>query len=103
MQNNHQFKVGDKILDFGQVCQIFKIKRKKDSENKDDRIIFYRPYFKTKKNKGTVCSIPAANVDKANIRKPISKKQLKEILNTLAETQKINGQSKLLNYGKICA
>lgn len=82
MQDNKRFKVGDKIIDFGQVYRIFKIKKK---------ILFYRPYFKTKRNKGIVCSIPVKNVDKAKIRKPISKRQLKKIFNRLSEPQKING------------
>lgn len=82
MQDNHQFKVGDKIIDFGQVCKIFEIKKK---------TLFYRPYYKIKRNKEVVCSIPVKNVDKAKIRKPIGKKRVKEIFNRLSDLQKING------------
>ena len=76
MRNKKSFRVGDKIVDFGQVNRIFKIKEK---------IIFFRPYFKTKQNKTSTCSIPLKNIVKTNIRKPISKKELEQLLKSLSK------------------
>lgn len=80
MKNKKPFKVGDKIIDFGQVCRIFKIKKEKNTKGKNEKVIFFRPYFKTRQNRSLVCSIPLNNIEKAKIRRPISKKELRQLL-----------------------
>ena len=79
MKDNMTFKVGDKIVRFGQLYRIFKIKRQK-TKGKEERTIFFRAYFRTKQNRTLTCSIPVKNIDKATIRRPISKKELKILL-----------------------
>lgn len=84
MKDDKTFKVGDKIVRFGQLFRVFKIKKQKN-KNKEEKIILFKPYFKTKENKFLVCSIPAASIDKTNIRKPISKKKLRGLLKELSK------------------
>ena len=89
MKNKKQFKVGDKIIDFGQVCKIFKIKIEKRVKGKKEKVIFFRPYFKTRQNRTLVCSIPINNIEKAKIRRPISKKELRQLLKELSKKASI--------------
>jgi len=72
------FKVGDKIIDFGQVYKIFKIEKK---------VVHFRPYYKTKQNRTLTCSIPVKNIGLTNIRKPISKNRVKKLLERLSEKE----------------
>jgi RNA polymerase-interacting CarD/CdnL/TRCF family regulator len=84
------FKVGDKIVDFSQVFRIFKTKRRKKPNGEKEKVIFFRPYFKTPKNQTLVCSIPVKNIKKTKIRRPISKKKLKELLKSLSQKSDID-------------
>lgn len=89
MKNKQPFKVGDKIVDFGQVYRIFKIKKQKKVKGKKEKVVFFRPYFKTRRNRTLVCSIPVDNITKAKIRRPISKKKLKQLLKELSQKTNI--------------
>lgn len=91
------FKVGDKIIDFGHVYRIFKIKNKKGKDGDKKKFIFFRPYFKKKEDKGLVFSIPVINLDKANIRRPLSEKKLKKVFKKLSGKLKT---TKALNISK---
>lgn len=84
MSNNKTFKVGDKIVHFGQVHRIFKIEKHK-IKDKEEKIILFRPYFKTKENKSLTCSIPVDSIDKTNIRRSISKTELRQLLKELSK------------------
>jgi RNA polymerase-interacting CarD/CdnL/TRCF family regulator len=76
-------KVGDKIVHFGQIYRIFRAKRKKGIKEEQLRILKFRPYFKNKKNKSLVFSIPEKSLEKTNIRKPLSKKEINKLLKKL--------------------
>lgn len=89
MTNNEQFKIGDKIIRSGRVYRIFKIKNKKNGEGKKQKIVFFRPYFKKRKNGSLICSLPVANIDKESIRRPISKKELRQLLKKLSQKLKL--------------
>lgn len=93
MNDIQHFKVGDKIVDYGQVYRIFKIKKDKVFSGKKEDCIFYKPYFKTDKNQSLVYSIPESNIEEANLRKPVSKKKIKETLKILGK--KSNGENKV--------
>lgn len=86
LQSN-SFKVGGKIIDFGQVYRIFKIKNRKSTENKKVKVIHFKPYYKTKQDKDLVCSIPVKNVSLTHIRKPISKNRMRQLLKKLSEKE----------------
>lgn len=79
------FKVGDKIVHFGQVYKIFKIIKQKITREKEEKIIFFKPYLKTRKNRTLICSIPVNNIGKTNIRRSISKKELRPLLKKMAK------------------
>jgi len=81
------FKIDDKIIDFGQVYQIFKIEKRKSAEDKKEKAIHFKPYYKTKQNKGLVCSIPIKNIGLTHIRKPISKNKMKQLLKKLSKKE----------------
>ncbi|GAI43244.1 unnamed protein product [marine sediment metagenome] len=80
MEKNKTFKVGDKIIHFDQVYRIFKIRKR----NKD-KIIFFKRYFKTKENRKLVFSIPISSIDETKVRKPISKKKLRDLFKALSQ------------------
>lgn len=98
MKNNKKFKVGDRIVRFGKIYRIFKIKKQKNIDGNEEKIIFFRPYFKAKREKKSLSfSIPVENIDRANIRRPVSKKELKELLTKLSEKSDIE---KIINVTK---
>jgi len=80
MKKDKTFKVGDKIIHHGQVYRIFKIR----GERNKDKVIFFRRYFKSKKNRKLVCSIPIDSINKTNIRRLVSKKNLRDLFKTLS-------------------
>lgn len=81
-----KYKKGDKIIDYGRVYRIFKVDvPEKPSE---DRILHFRPYFHKRKTGEMVCSIPSKNIDKTNIRKPISEHDLKKVFAILKSKPK---------------
>lgn len=70
------FKVGDKIVEFGQVFRIFKIERTKNEDGSVERVLYFRPFFKRGDNRSMVCSIPENSLGETRIRRPISKTTL---------------------------
>ena len=65
-EETKKYKVGDKIVNFGQVYRVFKIQKE---------IMYYRPYFKRGENQdGIICSVPMKNIKLTQIRRPASKK-----------------------------
>lgn len=88
MKNDKKLQVGSKFVEHGRVYNVFKIERKK-IEEKIERIIFYRPYFKNFKNNTLICSIPEKNIKEyTHIRAPISKKDLTELLKNFPKKTK---------------
>jgi RNA polymerase-interacting CarD/CdnL/TRCF family regulator len=86
MKDTNTFKVGDKIVHFGEIYLIFEIKKQKTRDGqKEEPIICFRPYFGNKEDKSLICSIPVANIEKTDIRKSISKKELKQLLKELSK------------------
>lgn len=79
------FKVGDKVVRCGQVYKIFKIKEKKRIKNEENKIIFFRPYFRKRGNTTLIYSIPVTDIDKTDIRRPIPKKKLRQLLKSLSQ------------------
>lgn len=84
MPDKKSLKVGDKIVEIGHVYRIFKIRDKNGNGDKT-KTIFFKPYYKNKNNKTVVSSIPAKNIKKANIRRPLKKTKLKNLLSELVK------------------
>ncbi len=77
------FKTGDKIIHFGQVYKIFGIKKKENKQGESSRILEFKPYFPSETNRSLVFSIPEENLEKTNIRKPLSTKTVNKLLRRL--------------------
>ena len=85
MKNKTDFKVGDKIIDFGQVYEIFKVEEKENADGEKEKVICFKPFFETNHNKSLICSIPVESIGLTHIRKPISKERSKALLKELSE------------------
>ncbi len=88
MNDKPGYKVGDKIVEFGQVFKIFKIKKQETLDGDRKRSIFYKPFFQDGKDPSLVHSIPLENIDKTRIRKPIDKERLRAIFKQLSQKPK---------------
>lgn len=86
---NRKYKVGDKIVELGEVFRIFKIRKEKNDEGVYERIIYFKPYYKRNNSSGIICSIPLKNINKTSIRKPISRKELKGLFKELKKKNRI--------------
>ena len=84
------YRVGDKIVEFGQVFNIFQIKNQKTADGKFEKIIFFKPYFKINNASNIICSIPLNNIEKTEIRKPISTTELKVLFKRLKKVNSNN-------------
>lgn len=80
MDEVRAYKVGDKLVEFGQVFRIFKIETRETSDGEIERILHFRPFFKSNENKGMVCSIPETSLKDTKIRPPISKDIVNELI-----------------------
>jgi len=85
MAEKLKFKRGDLVVDKGRVYKIFKVRRRENEEGEEQRIIFYRPHFKNKKNETLEVSIPAENMKESEIRKLVSEEKMDEALESLEE------------------
>jgi len=88
MASDIKLKVGDKIIQFGKAYRVCKIEKQKNKDGKVERIIFFKPYFKTNRDRGLICSIPENNLKQAKIRLPISQKEAKMILTKISKSIK---------------
>jgi len=93
MSKKRKFKVGDKIVDHGQIHRIFKIKKIKGFAGKKEEHLFYKQFFKRDKDQSLICSIPESNVKEANLRRPASRKKIRQTLRLLKK--KPNGEAKV--------
>ena len=49
MADKNAYKVGDKIVRHSRMWKIFKIKKQKDADGKEQEIIYYKPVFPVKR------------------------------------------------------
>lgn len=83
---NAKFKKNDKIVRFGRVYEIFDITAEVNplTEEKEE-VIHFRPVYETQANKTLICAIPISNLEKTNIRRPLSEDEIDELLGFLGE------------------
>lgn len=86
-----RFKVGDRIVEAGRVFRIFKLRYKENGEGEKNKVMFFKPQYK-KNSSVIICSIPVKNSDKARIRKPVTKTELKDLLRYLGKKTRRNGK-----------
>ena len=84
MSLGDNLKVGDKIVDFGTVYRIFQLKKRKDGGSK--KRIFFRRYYKNGKAAISEFSLPIENVDMTNIRMPLSKKDVDQLMKQIRKS-----------------
>ena len=90
MKNKEKFKVGDNIVELGQVFRIFKIKRVKNGDGELEKVLFFRPYYQTKNIASIVCSIPIKNVELTSIRQPMTEQEFREYTKKLKKRIKLD-------------
>lgn len=90
MAEKIKFRRGDLVVDKGRIYKIFKVRRKENEEGEEERILYYRPYFENRKNESLVISIPAENMKEAGVRKPVSKKRMKELMKSLEKLAELD-------------
>ena len=88
MKKKNKYKVGDKIVELGQVFRIFKIKEEKNDDGELGRVIFFKPYYKTEDIRSITCSIPEKNIEKTFIRRPITREELKDLVVLLKKSRR---------------
>lgn len=87
--NVNSFKVGEKLIERGKVYRIFKIEEKR-LNGEVRHIVHYKPFFKSSTDSSLVCSIPAESLEKTNIRRPVTKDVIEELLGFLAKRIRTN-------------
>lgn len=79
----NNLKIGTKLVEAGKVYTIYRINEEK-ADGKTRRIICYKPHYSNISNNTVICSLPENNLTEANVRQPISAKELKEIIEGLS-------------------
>ena len=79
------FKVGDHIVDFENIYQIYAVKTQKDLKGAPVKCFFYRPLEASERDKSVVASVPIDNVAKSGLRHLISKDEVKEFFKLLGK------------------
>jgi RNA polymerase-interacting CarD/CdnL/TRCF family regulator len=80
----NKLKVGQKLIERGKVYRIFKIEEKK-LNGETRHIVHYKPYYKSSTDSSLVCSIPAESLERTNIRRPVTKDVIEELLEFLSK------------------
>lgn len=79
-----KFKVGDKLVRFGRVFEIFEVVEEENPETEEkEEVIRFKPVYKTQANRSLTCAIPTSNIDKTNIRIPMNEEEVDELLDLL--------------------
>lgn len=82
MTTIQNIKVGTKLIDGGVAYKVIKITTEK-IEDRDEKILYYKPFFANSNNSSLQCSIPEKNLSVANIRTPLSKEKIDELFSIL--------------------
>lgn len=83
-----KYEVGDKIVRFGRVYEIFKktdetvFSGGEEREGKEE-VIHFRPVYENVANRSLTCSIPISNIEETNMRPPLSDEEVEELLDFL--------------------
>lgn len=85
MLDNTPIKVGDELVEYGKVYKVFAIKDKVMYDGKTEKHVFFKPLYQTSDNRTLTCAIPLKNIPHANIRRPLCRKTMNELLTVLAD------------------
>lgn len=81
-------KVGDRIVENGRVCEVFKIKKEETPEGEETEIIYYKPCFEDPSCDSLICSVPVEFLEEAGIRNVGEKNEMEKAINTLSKSMK---------------
>ena len=74
-----EIKVGDKLVDYDNIFEVFKIKSEKNGSGDASKIVYFKPFFTNTKNAALECSIPQESFAETNIRKPLNRNKMIEV------------------------
>jgi len=90
---DHEFKVGDKIVRFGRVYEIFKISSEENCDSGEmEKLMYFRPVYESQANKTLICAIPINNIELTNIRLPMSEEECDQLLTLLDSQYEMKGR-----------
>jgi RNA polymerase-interacting CarD/CdnL/TRCF family regulator len=81
MINNIHFKKGDILIDFGKAYIVSEIKNQKNFEGITEPFIIYKPWLDDWPDRSLVCSIPMSSLSSSNMRRPLKKVEINNLLN----------------------
>lgn len=84
MLDDTPIKVGDELVEYGKVYKVFAIEDKKMYDGKTELHVFFKPLYETVENRTLSCAIPLKNISQANIRRPLIRKTMIEVLEILS-------------------
>jgi RNA polymerase-interacting CarD/CdnL/TRCF family regulator len=76
-------KIGKILVDGGSVYIVHKIKLEVVRE-KPEKVIYYRPLYKSISNNTLECSIPESNLEISNLKDPHTKAEIKDLMDYLS-------------------
>ena len=79
-----KLRIGSKLIEAGKVYRVYKISFDKNN-GKRERTIHYKPHYQNSINGSLVCSIPECNLEHTDIRKPITKTEIGQVLKYLSK------------------
>ena len=86
-------KVGDKIVRFGRVYEIFKVAQEENPDSGEvEEMVYFKPLYESQANKTLICAIPVKNLDLTNIRLPICEEECDRLLTLLDSAYEMKGR-----------
>lgn len=86
MLDDRPIEVGDDLVEFGKVYKVFKIADKVSFNGTLEKHVFFKPFYATADNNTLSCSVPVGKLKEANIRRPLPKQDLSELIAKLSST-----------------
>ncbi len=80
-----KFRIGDKLVRFNSLYTITDIQQRQQNGVSEEVLVF-EPLHKNTQNETLICTIPASNISKTNIRRPLSDEELEVFFENLADT-----------------
>ncbi len=93
MTNTQSLKVGDKIIRFGKVYEIFKLVEEKNPETEElEKVIYFKPVYESRESQTLICSIALSNLELTDIRRPLTGEEVDELLDFLKSKIKMKNR-----------
>lgn len=93
MTNTNSLKIGDKIIRFGKVYEIFKLTKEKNPETEEvEKVIYFKPVYESQESQTLICSIAVSNLERTDIRRPLPEEEVDKLLNFLRSKIEMKGR-----------